>query len=235
MGDGTVLVPDGAGGTVVGRAPAGPFGTEAGFSYAGAATVTSTHSVGTAVVGMAPGGNYGGSGSGWGDPLSCGSCHDPHGGSHNYRSLVGTRLDSSSIVVVAYAETVAGSGERVNYDYGMTSFCTACHVDFNAGAGSGSSPPSEVYSSTAGSYRHPVGVSPASRGLQTALPLEGTAGDSTDSITCVTCHFAHGTTAAGTSPSGYDQDGDGTVTDRDVTTALKRADNMGVCEDCHRK
>ena len=235
VGDGTVLVPNGAGGTMAKLTQGGPFGGQDGFAYQGASPVTSRHKVGTTAINQAPGGNYGSTGPGWADTLTCGSCHDPHGTAHNYRLLREALLDSPNIQVQAVPAVVVGGDETVTYVKGMNTFCAACHKDFNVGAGSGSTPPPETYATTAGTYRHAVGIAPAGKGLTTTFPLEGAAGNNTDLIFCLTCHRAHGTTATGTNPSGYDQNGDGSVTAADVTTWLKRANNMTVCEDCHKK
>ncbi|MHB9145299.1 MAG: cytochrome c3 family protein [Symbiobacteriia bacterium] len=235
VADGTVLVPNGSGGTVAKSTAAGPFGAQDGYTYSGAKPVTGEHQVGVKVINQAPGGNYQGTGPGWTDVLTCGSCHDPHGSSHNYRLLRGSLLDSAVIQVTAFAGTVVGGDETARYQSGMNTFCAACHKDFNVGQGSGSTAPTKTYSTTVGSYRHAVGVAPASKGLTTSFPLEGTAGNNTDLLFCLTCHRAHGTTASGASQSAYDQNGDSVVNPLDQTTALKRADNMTVCEDCHKK
>lgn len=235
VAEGTVLVPGGAGGTVAKQAQGGPFGDQDGYTYTVTAQVTSRHAIGTSQINQAPGGNYKGTGAGWTEALSCGSCHDPHGTAHNYRLLRQSLLDSPAIDVRAVPGVVVGGNETVTYVQGMNAFCAACHKDFNVGAGSGSTPAAKTYPSTVGQYRHAVGVAPSSKGLTTTFPLEGTNGDNTDQIFCLTCHRAHGTTSVGQSQSGYDQNGDGTVTAEDRTTWLKRADNMTVCEDCHKK
>jgi len=235
VADGTVLVPNGIGGTAAKLTQSGPFGNQDGYTYNGSAQVTSRHNVGATLINKAPGGNYGGTAAGWTDTLTCGSCHDPHGTAHNYRLLRESLLDSPSIEVRAVPGVVTAGDETVTYLKGMNTFCAACHKDFNVGAGGGSTPPAKTYTSTTGSYRHAVGIAPASKGLTTTFPLEGQAGDNTDLLFCLTCHRAHGTTAVGQSPSGYDQNGDGVVTAADMTTALKRANNMTVCEDCHKK
>lgn len=240
VANGTVLVPDGAGGTVEKLTQGGPIGSKAvdgqdGFTYTGPADVTSRHAVGTTLINKAPGGNYSGTATGWTDTLTCGSCHDPHGTAHNYRLLRESLLDSPTIQVRAVPGVQVGGDETVSYVEGMNTFCSACHKDFNVGSGSGSVAPAKTYTTTVGEFRHAVGVAPQSKGLTTTFPLEGTAGDNTDKVFCLTCHRAHGTTATGTNPSGYDQNGDGAVTSADTTTWLKRANNMAVCEDCHKK
>ena len=235
VADGTVLVPNGAGATVAKNAPAGPFGAQDGYVYSGTKPVTSQHQVGAKAINRAPGGNYQGTGPGWTDVLTCGSCHDPHGSSHNYRLLRGALLDSPAIQVTAYAGTVVAGDETARYQAGMNTFCAACHKDFNVGPGSGSTAPAETYTTTAGSYRHAVGVAPSTKSLTTTFPLEGPAGNNTDLVFCLTCHRGHGTTATGPSQSAYDQNGDSVVNGLDSTTAIKRADNMTICQDCHKK
>ncbi|MCL5046557.1 MAG: hypothetical protein M1598_07195 [Actinobacteria bacterium] len=54
-------------------------------------------------------GATGGTGAGWTDTLTCGSCHDPHATAHNYRALVSSKLDSPSINVQAYAASAIKS------------------------------------------------------------------------------------------------------------------------------
>ena len=235
VADGTVAVSDGAGGTTTKASPAGPFGAQDGYVYSQVYAVTSNHSIGSVTINKAPGGNYGGTGVGWTDTLTCGSCHDPHSTSHNYRALMGSRLDSVSITVYGYAASTVNGDEVATYVYGMNTFCSACHKDFNVGSGSGSVSPTKTYATTQGGYRHAVGVAPSTKGLTTTFPLEGSNRNNTDLIFCLTCHRAHGTTATGTNASAYDQNGDSVVNSADVTTALKRASNMTVCEDCHKK
>jgi hypothetical protein len=68
--------------------------------------------------------------------------------------------------------------------------------------------------------------------LTTGLPLEQPDGYSTtqqvtDQLFCLTCHFAHGSSATASNmaanvPPAND-------------SALMRMDNRGVCEECHKK
>lgn len=235
VSDGTVVVSNGAGGTTTKGSPAGPFGAQDGYVYSAVYAVTSNHSIGSVTINKAPGGNYGGASVGWTDTLTCASCHDPHATSHNYRALLGSKLDSVSIAVYGYATSVVNADEVATYVYGMNTFCSACHKDFNVGSGSGSTSPAKTYSTTQGGYRHAVGIAPSTKGYTTTFPLEGTNRNNNDIVICLTCHRAHGTTATGTNQSAYDQNGDSIVNSADVTTALKRANNMTICEDCHKK
>jgi predicted CXXCH cytochrome family protein len=114
-------------------------------------------------------------------------------------------------------------------------------------------------------HRHPVNITLVSNALMIApitdtfLPLEENpsfpqtpgimAWDTKDYLGCLTCHFAHGTTAEMTGwaeaslvttdgtnwyPSMSDQPTQSGV-NPNFTSALLRVDNRGVCERCHNK
>lgn len=96
----------------------------------------------TTLISAAPGGS-----ANWSGDLRCSSCHNPHG-TTNYRSLRVTPNpynwdkygDENRVEVkaeVSYAGGKVGTPETVNYLTGMTEFCSSCHVDYQAGAGSG--------------------------------------------------------------------------------------------------
>jgi predicted CXXCH cytochrome family protein len=177
-------------------------------------------------------------------PLTCTSCHEPHGG-RNYRALQ-QRLhpptlqqqDPPGYVLVTSNET---GGQNPNlagyvpnyvdpmYKLGLGDWCTGCHftyyqsisVDpFNAEDGKG----------MVIRYRHRMNVNLGT--LTTGLPLEQPDGYSTtqqvtDQLFCLTCHFAHGSSATASNmaanvPPAND-------------SALMRMDNRGVCEECHKK
>jgi predicted CXXCH cytochrome family protein len=175
--------------------------------------------------------------------LTCTSCHGAHE-TGNYRQIknkisypsgpAGQVTEATVSVTAAAAAPNSNTGETASYLSGSVSLCSACHGDYNAAQGSG-----ETTSGTyAQAYRHPVNVAPASytdasgnpAPLTTGLPLEGNnsgANANQNKVVCLTCHFAHGTVATGTASSS--------VTGNPASTMLKRMDNMGVCEDCHKK
>lgn len=174
--------------------------------------------------------------------LTCTSCHGAHE-TGNYRQIKNkvtyptgatTTMEATVVVTAAAAAPSSSAGETASYISGSVSLCGACHGDFNAAAGSGKSS-SGTYSSA---YRHAVNVAPASfqdsagnpAPLTTTLPLEGSnsgASANQNKVVCLTCHFAHGSVATGTASSS--------VGGNPASTMLKRLDNMGVCEDCHKK
>ncbi len=141
-------------GTIAGlhESPAGPMEKWVDASVASTTTkaaelrkgATSKHDVRyTTLLASAPGASPAFSGE-----LRCSSCHDPHGNS-NYRNLreapnpYNTPADASRVTVKARlirADGKIGSAETVDYQTGMTEFCSACHMDYQAGAGSGSTP-----------------------------------------------------------------------------------------------
>lgn len=209
--------------------PAGPFGGIIGSTAM--ANPESIHTVGTSVY-EAPGGNPLGSGDEWTEPLGCVSCHDAHD-SPSYRMLTVKTPDNQAVKVEGYAVTdTAGGVEYSRYVSGVNEFCMGCHKDYYAGTGAGHIEATGTYS-TAIKYRHAVGISPASytKGpLTTTLPLEGTAGDNTDKIICLTCHKAHGSTSVNDATKSGDTDGPS-----QVTNYLLRRDYSGVCQDCHKK
>ena len=211
------------------KSPAGPFGSILGKpSSIQPATI---HSVGTAVY-SAPGGNPIGTGDEWTEPLGCGSCHDAHD-STNYRIITTKTPDNANVSVKAYAYSDLTPGqeqEKVNYISGINSLCMGCHKDYYAEQGSGTNPAEGTYQSD-GKYRHAVGVDPANyhKGpLTTSLPLEGKAGTSPKLITCITCHYAHGSTSLTNDTKKYGND---TL----PTNWLLRLDYRGTCANCHKK
>jgi len=197
-------------------------------------STTSSHSYDTSPV-TAPGG------ANAQQNLTCTSCHGAHE-TGNYRQIqtsityptgVGTTT-KATVAFLAAAATLNGSssGETASYISGSIDLCSACHSDYRAATGSGHT------ATTTGStfvtdnkYRHSVDISPSSysTGLTTSLPLEGTNSGGSynlNKIVCLTCHYAHGTVSVGTNTSSI-----GGAS----STMLKRLDNMGVCEDCHKK
>ncbi len=158
-------------------------------------------------------------------PLTCTSCHNPHGSS-NYRILRET--------INGYPVSVAQVDEGVDKDYdteqwgaGTNSLCTACHGANNVTtANSGSD---RVLVATGG-YAHRVGMpyhydgnnNPETDGYGGYyLPLAQSGNG--DVVVCMTCHLPHGSSAQMTANTGS------------TGSALLRLDNRGVCQVCHQK
>lgn len=175
-------------------------------------------------------------------PLTCTSCHNPHGG-RNYRLLQqrmhppsAQQEDPPGYVLVTSNETGGQHPDQVgympnytaaNYRLGMGDWCTGCHFTyqqqvsanpFNAEDGKG----------RVTRYRHRMNMQLGT--LTTTLPLEDPLGDganANDQVFCLTCHRAHGTNIT---VSGYAAN---VLPASD--SALLRMNNRGVCEDCHKK
>lgn len=187
--------------------------------------------------------------------MGCTTCHSGHA-TGNYRMLRKTILVPTALNTMTQVDVsvVAGakandpdSGETPMYISGVETLCQSCHSDYTAAAGAGGSGPGAPVASlygTPGMYRHPVNIAPAdnktadnkSQPLTTSLPLEGTslARDNTDKMTCLTCHYSHGSTVKDANASTVVA-GDGTSLQTTVSSDLKRLDGMKVCEDCHKK
>lgn len=175
-------------------------------------------------------------------PLTCVSCHDPHGG-RNYRALQ-QRLHPPTMqqedppgYALVTSNEIGGQNPHLpgyvpnyvdpKYQLGLGDWCTGCHFTyhqtvsvspFNAEDGLG-----RIIR-----YRHNMNVTLGT--LTTALPLEDPTGNGSsadDQLFCLSCHFAHGTNvstsglAANVAPTN--------------DSALLRLDNRGVCEECHKK
>jgi predicted CXXCH cytochrome family protein len=206
------------------------------------ALTTSAHLFDEKTEGSAPGG-YNSIQS-----MGCTTCHGGHA-TGNYRMLrksinvqtgaeTFTTYDNINVQAGSQA-TDPSSGESPVYRSGINTFCMTCHGDYMVGTGSGGSgtaPPNEQFG-TPGTYRHPVGVSlvDTAKGLNltTTLPLEGEKRDNTDTITCLTCHYSHGSVAKDLNLSTVVA-GDGSSLKSQVSSSLKRLDGMEVCIDCHQ-
>lgn len=160
-----------------------------------------------------------------------------------------------------------------DYGSGISSFCAACHQSYHETAANvGSDVTAQAYPSTLDSFVHRVDVlynyprwpgdpignaDPEASGYSTDggvttyhLPLADNDGDATaeagDTVTCLTCHVAHGSSVEMTGGSGYANASDpnhpwtsgaGWVAgETDVSnSSLLRLPNRGVCEVCHQK
>jgi predicted CXXCH cytochrome family protein len=187
-----------------------------------AAEVTSTHSVNESsqkAWGNGPisaGVSYGTS-----MPLTCGSCHDPHGNG-DYRILRPIPVESGAEkeVTIPDGETHAYTTENYwevddendpSFIIDASSWCATCHTRYLAGSKSARTNSGDaVYT-----YRH-----------RTNFASQG-------SPTCVQCHVAHGSNASMGSYSSAVPFPDGSAGGSD--SRLLRIDNRGVCQMCHNK
>lgn len=120
------------------------------------------------------------------------------------------------------ATTSDYASEKVEYISGINTFCSACHI-FSA------------------VHRHSVGLD-FNYGGEASLSYIGSdklmptmSGD----ISCLTCHFAHGTSENNWSnwltKKGLASDFPSDLREIAGSSALKRLPNMGTCEACHQK
>jgi len=177
------------------------------------------------------------------EPLSCASCHDPHG-SPNYR-IMNETINGNAVAVEQVDEGDAKDYDTEQWGSGTTSVCVACHGAYHvtrAGSGSNNSDDdmgNEDYGGDISSFAHRIdmpynygaNVNPETVGLDDYfLPLaESGAGDY---VVCMTCHRPHGTSVEMVGNA----DGDGLPGETSATdSALLRIDNRGVCQVCHQK
>ncbi|MFN7249983.1 MAG: cytochrome c3 family protein [Anaerobacillus sp.] len=217
-----------AGPITTGTEKSGRFGTAAKANGPHGGKATSAHSYMDAH--KAPGDSISGN-----RQMSCTSCHQGHINNNNYRLL---KDINPNVVVEAYAVNVNGLEEKARYKSGMSSFCSQCHGDFHKGSSTGNV-------ANNGIYVHPTDVNLLYKQgnkverLTTMLPLENPFNLNNNNpnnskspqyenstLTCITCHYGHGTAKVGTQKSNY---GNGN------STMLKRTDNLGMCQECHQK
>jgi len=168
----------------------------------------------------------------------CGTCHNPHG-STNYRILRTALNNVTGIRVYASTDT---NGNFLNYSTGMVGFCSACHSSYKV-----TNFDNPTSTGRKNWIRHPVGVS--LKGFTTVRSyfinntsyspkVELEAGET---ISCVSCHFAHGSgaganlkypgsSAVNLCKTCHDRDrfGAGTPGSHAGFTG-----NDGSCSDCH--
>ena len=237
-----------------------------GFDFASMDTAWNNPSASSAVVtskhldngdtGMAWGSGAIGSGAGTSMPLSCTSCHDPHGqagdgGSPTYRLFRAIPLDSGAATgvnvtdqtekVYSLTDTSLKTGNQYfgeEYDSqgdALSDWCSQCHTRYHAGKNSGHMDSGDPIFA----YRHYTkgqgcGGCHASHG---GNPIVTGGGPFHHHPTgCTTCHVAHGTSASmgGYSGSVPWPDG-GSNPNGSGRSALLRVDNRGTCQLCHGK
>jgi predicted CXXCH cytochrome family protein len=226
------------------------------WSSAASAAVTSKHSVsgmsGYASDTMWGSGNLGDAGAGQGVSLQCITCHNPHGraasGTATYRilrpipnsaggsnTILGVSTTPVTVTDVTAPSYVISDTTTSKY-YGQTyagvaltalsDWCARCHTRIHAAsAGSPGDTPSvdPIYK-----FRHPTNGSSVDNNYASS-PNSWT---SAQVPACLTCHVAHGSTAAmGTNSAAIPKPGGVDALDG----SLLRVNNRGVCELCHNK
>lgn len=173
-----------------------------------------------------------------GEPLACVTCHLPHGGD-NYRMLRVQLSGISSEEVQVVSNEIGGDAPSqqgyepdyvtARYRTGMVDWCVECHYHYHETTTVVVADPGnkEIVGVR---YRHEVNAVLGT--VTTSLPREQPEGFSvsqqpSDRLLCLTCHYAHGTSATATglaasAAPAYD-------------SALLRIDDRGVCQDCHKK
>lgn len=231
------------------RSNSGAFGIRSGGKlYAGSnawngAEITSTHSTSSFVYNIAPGGGHNYL---W---LTCTNCHLSHPKKNAYRLLTIGNVE-------AYAVNPSATSERINYIRRMNIGC-GCHRRYIVDQNSGHVISNSKYRHSVGvaiqgpfTSINPITLAPWV--LSTTMSTEykvyynnqfeiaGTLSGSAPTqyvenggVFCLTCHYAHGTTAMGNNPSAYDLNGDTLL--NDSSTMLKRSSYDGACEDCHKR
>lgn len=175
-----------------------------------------------------------------------------------------TTLSATPVEVVVEAYAVSdGTKESVRYkSTGITQFCAQCHKAFHPGSGMAvimkdgkattlttaeynAGLASGTYTADQQIFLHPADKAMNLHGklLTSDLPLYNAndlaEGDSPNNITlengktkssyitCITCHYSHGTSSTGEQPSNFISGVNSTM--------LKRMDNQGVCQECHKQ
>jgi predicted CXXCH cytochrome family protein len=168
-------------------------------------------------------------------PLSCASCHDPHG-SPNYRIL---RATINGVAQTVTTSEVTKSYTAENWNAGMSAMCAACHTAYHATAAGAGSTANTGGTPSVTTYRHrddmsyaiggnvnPETVGVTYLGVTYTMPLAQTG--TGNIVVCSTCHMSHGTSATMT---GWASTTPGPAGD----SALLRLPNRAVCEVCHQK
>lgn len=194
--------------------------------------------------------------------LECTSCHTPHGGP-NYRLLRQRPGDAASDISVpwngpstatdnGYTETDFSGGNPAaskemtrNYKSNIATWCSTCHsrymtrmdpAPYDAGDAAGSQ----------ARYRHAVDVAITKDEpdvinqrvykLTTDLPLQDLTGNGRtpdDTMTCLSCHRAHGTDATVGGAAALQVAERGSLPAGDNSMMLRLNDRL-VCQACHK-
>ncbi len=189
--------------------------------------------------------------------LTCVSCHTPHEGP-NYRLLRRNVADSPTDIRVTsneldknYCVTDYGTAPGIqeytrNYESGIAAWCTACHAKYMTRGGTFGK---DIYDAgdmygTVERYRHAIDVPITGRtdtangltyDLATNLPLQDLNGDGRtddDTLTCLTCHQAHGSAAQMHGAAVLPAAKRGTLPQTTNGMLLRQNDRI-MCRDCH--
>jgi hypothetical protein len=237
----------------------------AGTAASAATTSAHTHD---GTLGTVWGNGAIGSGPGLTDfSLECTDCHDPHGNG-NYRILRPIPNDSGATVAVNVPDEAAGTklytiadpgGQYFSQGYDLAAssttpmndqyvtlsdWCTQCHTRYLAAPDSATTDSGDAIFA----YRHMTadtfgegGVCSKCHGSPFTVPPPITYNGTywNHDVECMTCHVAHGTSAAMTGDGPYSgavawPDG-ATTPSGDSRSSLLRLDNRGVCQACHNK
>jgi len=221
-----------------------------GFNNYGAAPVTSSHDPTDTQVdawgyGVARGALAALSGA---NPLSCASCHDPHG-SPNYRIIPET-VNGVAVAVALVDEGAAKDYDDEQWGAGTSAFCAACHDDYHQTAANQGSTldgasythrinmpwdgdaGTDPYIGMGGGNPETVGFDDDGAGPNPTFYLPLAESGVNDTLVCMTCHLPHGSSAEMIgNADGAGLPGETSATD----SALLRLDNRGVCQVCHQK
>lgn len=217
-------------------------------------SVTSRHSVqgmgdySSAAIMWGAGPISGTTNSGTAFDLYCTSCHDPHG-SPNYR-LLNPTINGTAVTVSQTDETTKSYTSPTYYKasgtWEISTVCAACHTRYMATAsGNGTTTSGDAVFA----YRHRIDVQSGTvlNGTTysfqgTALPFSSTGGAPTTTptdnrvMTCLACHYAHGTgSTMGARSGSLAWPGGATTPSGNARSSLLRLNNRGICENCHNK
>jgi len=185
----------------------------------------------------------------------CGSCHDPHAGGTYPAAGVMPRLLKSELYGTTFvpanhqdwtfsgvvASTTGEFKTKVLTGYGDNAgvWCAGCHDLFNQTAHDAG----QVAEGTTSKYMHRVNfpikaanVASVTNNSLTKIALSV----GNDSLTCLSCHRAHGTASTVTDGTVFARaasyltgDGTNTPSATQTSTVLLRDKNRNVCYDCH--
>jgi len=223
---------------------AGPFETNDLEVWGAGKVVTSAHNVELPAQPHPPGGQGRSTADGNCNRchgFTCSSCHVVHGGAGTYR-----QLDPIYGTITAYAYNPTGNqAEKARYDSGMAQFCGFCHdlllkPEDSGHVLTGTRKPLHGFIGTypENRYRHATGVDltytlPGADPVivvPTVLPTEG----NPKTVSCITCHYAHGTVADVSFNTNFPTDSLGHPMGTNGSMLLR--DGTGrLCQDCHRK